>query len=233
MERETFDRFARLIGSAGTRRDAVRLVATAALLGGATTLQGAAAKGHKKRGKVRAQQEQEIPLVCQFRPASGCSQPAEPDRCLGTHFRPGANLTKCNLTDPSGFRSNVFLNSANLTATCWFAMDLFGPPSFRGANLTNACFGEASLVFADFRGANVKGASFCGADLRGANFLGSNLTAKQLSECDTTTVGCDTILPNGKPAVPCTGGQICCGAVCCDPENCDQGSQTCLEPPAP
>ena len=229
MERETFDRLTRLIGAAGTRRAALRLVATAALLGGAASVEDVAAKRRKNRGRVRAQQEQQIPEVCEFLPQNGCSQPAEPNRCLGKNFRPGANLTKCNFFNTSGFLANVRLNAANLTSTCWFDMDLFGPPSFRSANLTNACFFEASLVFADFRGANLQGASFCEADLRGANFQGSNLTDEQLA-C-AADIGCDTILPNGKPAVQCDADQVCCGAVCCDPANCEQ--DTCVDPPAP
>jgi len=216
MEREAFDRFARLIGSAGTRRDAVRLVATAALLGGAATLQGAAAKSHKKRGKVRAQQTSEV-----------CPGPATLRDCSKVKLGPGANLSNCDLIDRDFINFNV--RAANLSGTSFFLSSFGGPqsPNFRGVNASNVCFGQASLDFADFRGANLRGADFCGADVRGANFLGSNITAEQLA-C-VAGIGCDTILPNGKPAVPCTGGQICCGAVCCNPENCEQN--TCVEPP--
>jgi hypothetical protein len=233
MERDTFDRLVRLFGTAGSRRAALRLVASGALLGGIGTLDGSAAKRrrtyrkHRTRGRVQAEQVQPIPDVCLISAGLGCASGPQA-RCMGTNVRPGANLRNCNFVTPSGLSFNVMLPGANLAGTCWFAETLDGPTNFRGANLTKACFFEAELGNAAFRGANVRGASFCEADLRGADFRGSNVTAAQLA---CATVGCDTILPSGKPAVPCTGDQVCCGAVCCDPANCED--ETCLELPAP
>jgi len=238
MEHETFDRFTRLIGAAGTRRDALRLVATGALLGGAATIEGAAAKSRKQRGKVRAEQrvDCENPAVCLTTSNTGCS--FEQGNCANKRIGPGANLTNCNFITESGGVFETNFASANLTGTCWFADTLFNRPNFRGANLTRACFFEAGLDFADFRGANLTGANFCFADLTGADFRGSNLTAEQLASAATVT--CSTILPNGKPAVQCAKELTCCidvctdtdtdpnncgtcGNVCTPPQNCDQG----------
>jgi hypothetical protein len=70
MERKTFNRFVLLIGAAGSRHGALRLVASAAPLGGAVTFQGGSAKSRrKKHGDVRAVQR--FPEVCQFRPEKG------------------------------------------------------------------------------------------------------------------------------------------------------------------
>jgi len=136
---------------------------------------------------------------------TGCGQPD--GNCATKRIGPGANLTNCNFITESGNIVQTNFASANLTGTCWFAETLFNRPTFRGANLTNACFFEAGLDFADFRGANLRGATFCLADLTGADFRGSNLTAAQLAQAGR--FACTTILPNGKPAVPCAKGQTC------------------------
>jgi hypothetical protein len=230
MEHDTFDRIARHLGAAGSRRAALRLVASGTLLGGIGMLEGSAARrrgaNRKRRNRGHLQDEQvgEIPKVCLISAGLGCSRGPEA-RCIGKNFRPGANLSNCNYVNESGLLFDVDLSGANLAGTCWFAETLDGPTNFSAANLSKACFFEAELGNADFRGTNVRGASFCEADLRGADFRGSNVTDAQLA---CATVGCDTILPNGQPAVPCTNGQVCCGAVCCDPANCED--DTCLEP---
>lgn len=108
--------------------------------------------------------------------------------CEGKPLRGGVNLAKCNFNHH----------------------DLDGV-ALNGSNLGKACFGDASLRNVDLRGANVVGACFCGADLTGVDFRGSNVSAAQLS---CATVACNTILPNGKPAVTCPSGQTCCTGAC-------------------
>ena len=147
--------------------------------------------------------------------------------CSNRPFGPGVNLARCDFAAKNAL-FGVNLSGANIAGSSFFLTDLFGPPSFRGANASRVCFGGGiSMAFADFRGANVRGSNFCDADLRGALFQGSNVTAEQLA---CAMVGCDTILPNGQPAVECAADQICCGAVCCDPGSCED--DTCLEEPA-
>jgi hypothetical protein len=221
MERERFDQVARLIGTAGTRRAALRLAATAALLGGAASIDSAAAKSRKKRGKVRSDVASppctggDVPRICQTTSSGGCGKPQ--GNCATKKIGPGTNLTNCNFTTDEDIVETNFA-SANLTGTCWVADELVNQPTFRGANLTNACFFETELEFADFRGANLTGASFCFADLNGADFRGSNLTQEQLARAGRFS--CTTILPNGKPAVQCAKGQTC---------NTDFGDCTCTQ----
>lgn len=213
MERNTFDRFTRLFAGAGTRRDALRLVATGAILGGAATLNTVAAKPRRKRGKLRAEQASLAPC------------PGLGKDCNNKKIGPGVNLSGCGFSPPRDFFQANF-SGANLSGASFFLSSFFNFPSFRGANATNVCFGQADLELSDFRSANVRGTNFCGADLRGADFRGSNVTAEQLA---CAFVGCTTLLPNGKPAVVCDADQICCGGACCTPDQCED--DTCIEPP--
>jgi hypothetical protein len=232
VERDTFDRLARLFGAAGSRRDAVRLVVTGALLGGATTIAEGAAKRRRRKGRrLLAQQVADVPAICLVTGGTGCGQPQ--GNCANKRIGPGANLTNCNFVTESGGIFQTNFAASNLTGTCWLAAELFNQPNFRGANLTNACFFETDLHFANFRSTNVRGASFCDADLTGVDFRGSNVTAAQIA-C-AATVSCSTILPNGKPAVPCAAGETCCIDVCVDLENDDDNCGACFnvcEPPA-
>ncbi len=213
VDREHFDRFVRLIGSAGSRRTALRLLATGALLGGTATLEGSAAKRRRRRGGVRAEQANVVP----------CPGPPSLRDCSTRPIGPGVNLERCDLINRDFLNAN--LAGSNLTGASFFLSEFFGETvSFQGANASRVCFGQASLTFADFRGANVSRSNFCGADLRGADFRGSNVTAAQLA---CAAVGCDTILPNGQPAVPCAAGRVCCGAVCCAQDNCEDDTCRC------
>jgi uncharacterized protein YjbI with pentapeptide repeats len=213
MERETFDWFTRLIGAVGTRRDALRLVAAAALLGSAAIRENAAAKS-RKRGTVRGQAAAQcVSTICH--PGIVC-----PGKTLG----PGKNLSRCEFIGQSF--PNVNLRGANIAQAVFLGSRFFNQPSFRSVNATGTCFASATIDAADFRGANlngtdffdadvrnadfrgadVSGAVFFTADLNGSNFQGSNITAEQLA---CANVGCTTILPNGKPAVACAAGQSC------------------------
>jgi uncharacterized protein YjbI with pentapeptide repeats len=213
MDASTFDRLSRLWGASGSRRAALgTLLATGAILGGTATLEGTAAK-RRRRGGVQAAQATVVP----------CPGPPTLRDCATRPIGPGVNLEKCDLTNRD-FR-NANLRSANLTGASFFLAEFFGEPvSFRGANASQVCFGQAELDFADFRGANVSHSNFCGARLRGADFRGSNVTAEQLA-CALVT--CNTILPNGKPAVTCAAGRVCCGAVCCDAASCEDDTCRC------
>jgi hypothetical protein len=216
MDRDQFDRLSRLVAAAGTRRDALRLL----LAGGAAGVAGHAStsearkrrgRGRQQRGRVRAAQETVCTIVC--------------DDCSGKPIRPGANLAECNLADES-FIDGLNLSSANVSEAC-FARSSLRAARFSGANASGACFIDATLRGASFRGANVHQAVFCGADLTGADFRGSNVTQAQL---DCATVGCNTILPNGKPAEVCPPGARCCAGECAsnnDPENCGACGNRC------
>jgi hypothetical protein len=126
--------------------------------------------------------------------------------CSNKPLHGGVNLTRCNLSERD-------LDGVNL----------------RGANLTRVCFENSSLRHVNFRGANLSGTCFCGADLRGADFRGTKLTTAQLA-C-FAIVDCQTILPNGRPALPCAPGETCCDGVCVDlgddPNNCGACGTAC------
>jgi hypothetical protein len=235
MERDTFDRLVRLFGGERSRRDALRLAATAALLGGVAPFVEADAKRRRRqgRGRVRAEQSvvcEPVPLICSTEGRTGCS--FEQGNCANKRIGPGTNLTNCNFVTAEGDITQTNFAGANLTGTCWLAATLFNLPNFRGANLTNACFFETDLSFSDFRGANVRRANFCFADLTGVDFRGSNFTAEQLASA--AKVACSTILPNGKPAVPCDSGETCCIDICTDldtdPLNCGACGNVCTPP---
>ena len=190
MDRDQFDRLSRLIATAGTRRDALRLFIAGALAGTMAGADAGLARNRKrsqqgKKGKTRAQLQPVCPSTCNV-------------NCNNKPIHAGVNLTRCDLNERD-------LDDVNLS----------------GSNLTKTCFGNSSLHNVKFRGANVSGACFCGAELFGADFRGTKVTAAQLS---CAIVGCNTILPNGKPAVVCGPGQTCCAGVCTDtdddPSNC-------------
>jgi hypothetical protein len=204
MDREQFDRLGRLVAAAGTRRDALRLLASGLVLGVAGSYAGSTfarkKSGKRSPGKARAQ-------VQQPPPPPSCPSTCNQD-CSGKAIQGGANLTRCDL-------SGRDLEGVNLG----------------GANLTQACFGNATLRDASFRGANLSKACLCGADLAGADFRGANVTKQQLA-CATVT--CETTLPNGKSAAPCAKGLTCCGNLCvptkADPGNCGACGNVCRPP---
>jgi hypothetical protein len=180
MDREHFDRLSRLVASAGSRRDAVRLLiagAIAAAVGGAVPA-GAGKRRARERVRQRTRTEQILHCTDQ-----GCVN------CAAKKIGPGVNLTRCDLNR---------------------RLDLAGT-NLGGSNLTKTCLGDTDLRNVRFRGANLSGACLCGANLSGADFRGSNVTPAQLA---CARVGCDTILPNGKPAVACGKGETCCDGTC-------------------
>jgi uncharacterized protein YjbI with pentapeptide repeats len=218
MERESFDRLTRLIGTARTRRDTLRLVATAGLLGGAATLESAAAKHRRKRRAPKAQAK------TQAAGFNACDQLVVD--CSNRRIGPGVDLSHCDFVAHDLFAVN--LRGANVSGSNFAGSTLFNEPNFRGANLSKVCFFNTDLAFSDLRGTNVSDANFIEANVCGVDFRGSNVTAEQLA--DVSCINCGTILPNGKRAVPCDKGQTCCN-VCTDtdtdPSNCGACGNIC------
>jgi hypothetical protein len=215
MDRDRFDQLSRLVAAAGTRRDALRLLAVGAIAGAAGEIPAVEARKRRnaRRGKqVSGEQAEFCTNVCLD--------------CAAKPIRPGANLDRCDFDDES-FVDGLNLSSAHLAKACFARAELRNA-RFDSAAVNRACFADADLTGASFKGANVNGAVFCGANLTGADFRGSNVKAAQLA---CATVGCDTILPNGKPAVACTRGERCCAGVCVDtdgdPQNCGACGNDC------
>lgn len=196
MDDTRFDRLARMIGVARTRRATLRLVLASVLLGVAAHDGVAAKTKRQKRHRVRASQIVPCTNVCR--------------KCAGKPVGPGANLSGCDFKG-ADFTEGVNLSSANVSSACFVDAELPGA-LFNGANASRACFQDANLTNASFRGANLSKATFCGAVLFGTDFRGSNLDLSQPA-C-AAFVGCNTILPNGKPAVPCAANQTCCEGLC-------------------
>lgn len=210
MDRDQFDRLSRIVALGGTRRGALRLLVAGAVAGAAG---GAAAAGRKRRGRDRAQDR------AHAEQAEFCTTLCVD--CSGKAIKRGANLARCDFDDES-FLDGLDLRSATLGGACFARAELRGA-RFNGATAGGACFADADLTGASFRGTTLGNAVFCGADLRGADFRGSTVKAAQLA---CATVGCDTILPNGKPAVTCDPGETCCGGNCvvCGPcQTCGDG----------
>ena len=197
MDRDQFDRISRLVAAAGTRRGALRLLVAGAVAGVGHGSVAARQRRGRTRDRVRAEQAADCPNRCL--------------NCTNKPLVPGGNLTRCDF-DHKEFVDGLNLSAANLSNTC-FAESELRKSIFRGANASGACFAESDLTDANFRGAALAKTVFCGADLTGADFRGSNVTAAQLA---CATVGCNTILPNGKSAAPCASGQACCGGPCVD-----------------
>ena len=212
MDRDQFDRLSRLVAAASTRRDAVRLLVAGAAAGFAAEASIAGAKkrrkGGRKRDRVRGQQAQFCTNLCVD--------------CSSKPIRPGANLSRCDY-DNETFLDGLNLATANVSGACFAGSELRAA-SFNSANVSGACFADADLAGASFRSANVSKTVFCGADLTGADFRGTRVTAAQLA---CATVGCNTILPNGKPAVTCLANETCCAGVCADLKTDDSNCGAC------
>jgi hypothetical protein len=174
------------------------------------------ARQRRSHGRTRDRAGAEQAAVCTNRCIS----------CANKQLVPGGNLSKCDF-DHKEFVDGLNLSAANVSNAC-FAESELRKAIFRGANASGACFAESDLTDANFRGATLAKTVFCGADLTGADFRGSNVTAAQLA---CATVGCNTIVPNGKSAAPCTPGKTCCGGPCVDTDtdrtNCGACGQRC------
>ena len=202
MDREQFDRLSRLVAAAGTRRDALRLLVAGAVAGVAGQ-RSVSARSRHSQGRTRDRGRAEQAALCTNRCIS----------CGNKPLVPGGNLSKCDF-DHKEFVDGLNLSAANVSNACFAGSEL-RQATFRGANAGGTCFAESDLTDANFRGVSLSNAVFCGADLTGADFRGSNVTTSQLA---CATVGCNTILPNGKSAKPCASGTTCCGGPCVDTE---------------
>jgi hypothetical protein len=144
MDHASFDRLARLLGTAGTRRAALATVLGAAVV---RPEAGAMAK-RKGQGKRR-------------RAARVTAQAA--DACFpGTRCTPGKgrNNSGCDFAHATVFR-NKDVRGSNLSHSNFFGADLTGA-DLRGANLSGSCFISADLQGARLGASvNLHGAVFC------------------------------------------------------------------------
>ena len=146
MDRDRFDGFARLFGSARTRRSALGAILGAAVLGIGSDWDAGGArrkKGNGQKGKKG-------------------KKPHRPRACYGSNACPppesGKDLDDC---DYSG--TDVFVEASA------------GGTSFRRSNFAGAVLDGANLQGTKFLNANLSGASLLGVDLRGASLNGACL----------------------------------------------------------
>jgi len=147
MDREQFDRLSRLVATAGSRRDAVRLLVAAALAGAVGGPGPAEAHKGRRRDRARSKTRAEQVFNCTDQ---GCVS------CANKTIGPGVNLTHCDLNRRLDLH-DTNLGGSNLTKACLGDADLRNV-SFRGAQLQGTCFCGSNLSGADFRGTNVTSA---------------------------------------------------------------------------
>jgi hypothetical protein len=201
VDHDSFDRVARLLGAAGTRRGALGALLSAAVLG---TADVAAAKRQRKRGKNRVATQA----------LSGCANPG-----------PGQDLSRCSFLGQD--LRGINLRGANLSRADFTGADLCGA-DLRAANLQRTDFMGANLTRVDLRGtslstANLAGAIFC--QTRRPNGTRDSSTCPPDGEvcCDDAECpagatchrgsclagGCVTVTQICSPDATCCSGAVC------------------------
>jgi hypothetical protein len=148
VEHEAFDRLARALGVAGTRRMALSSLLSAALVGAASV---AEAKSRYRGASKQRSGARRNPTRVRAE-AVKCDPP-----------RPNANLKGCHY-DGRDLRSAV-MHSSTLTDATFTDANLCGAKlqssQMRGADLTNANLTRADLHASGCKGADFTGATFC------------------------------------------------------------------------
>ena len=142
MDNDAFDRFAKTLGVAGSRRSAI-----GALLGVGSLAVGAAAeaKGSRRRKRNGRARTQALPGL------RDCPNPG-----------PAQNLSKCDFSGRDLRGAN--LRGSNLSSASFAGANLCGA-DLRSANLFKVDFTDANLTRVDFRSTNLSTAKFAGAIL--------------------------------------------------------------------
>lgn len=198
MDRGAFDRLAKVLGSAGSRRAAIGMFA-AGIAGSST-----ATLGKKKRRKNRAA------VAAQ----AMCSEPES-----------GSNLNGCDFTGDDF--ANADLHGSAMKATIFRNADLrradLHGSNAKGANFRNADLCGAKLFSSTLTNANFTGANLRGADLHSSGCSGITITGAT-KFCETTL--CNGTIDNSDCADDPLEQGICCfdsdctlGAVCDEDTN--------------
>ncbi len=224
MDHGSFDRLARLLGSAGSRRAAI-----GALLGtGLTGTLGAAEAAKKDRNKKRRAGRKDRGQAQVSAQAADCLNPGPSSNMNGCNYE-GEDFSGQNLSS-SSMVGTIFRN-ADLLGTDLSSSNMRGA-NFRGANLCGADLSSSTLRNTDFRGFAIgqgsgRQTNLAFADLS-SSACGGILTNNRTFICGTTwcdgTVRNDSC-PGGVPSdlccTPCGAGEACvnndCVAVCDEP----------------
>jgi uncharacterized protein YjbI with pentapeptide repeats len=230
MDHDSFDRFARILGAAGTRRTALGALLSAGWIGAHGSVDAGDNRKQRKKRKARGKNKAKpsVPLATQ---AVDCLS-------LGQ----GSNVSGCQYVGED--HSGEDLSDSTMV----------------GTNFTNATLVKTDLSSSNMRNAKFNGADLCGADLRSsglrnADFRNADLTRADLSssacggvQFNTATVFCRTKTctgtirnddcPNANPNEVCCTSADCanptpvCGAnnrcgVCTANAQCPNGACTC------
>jgi hypothetical protein len=190
MDHGSFDRIARLLGAAGSRRAALGTLFGTGLTG--TLGAAAAAKKHRKKGK------------------SQVSAQALPD-CLNPGV--GSNISGCNYQNEDFSGDNI--SSSRMVATNFRNAELV-ETNLSSSNAKDAIFRDANLCGANLRSSTLRGANFQGANLAFANLSSSACAGATFT---ASTFWCGTRDCNGNLRNDdCPGGDT--GGVCCSDAEC-------------
>jgi hypothetical protein len=232
MDGQSFDRLARLMSAAGSRREALSSVLGVVLFGATPP----ALTHGKERGKTGTRRRSRGRNSDRRREKTNGRDRRKRNR-VRTQAAAGGCCSRGNCTPGAG---------KNLDKCCYEEQSLAGR-NFKGANLGGANFTGAILTNANFSNANLDKTCFVDADLTGARVSGASTGA---------AIFCRTTMPDGSrndsgcgrgtnccPTCdgPCPSGQHCCGngecreccsgaqcpsRVCCRGSCCAEG-QTC------
>jgi hypothetical protein len=228
MDRPQFDRLSRLVASAGTRRNVLRLLMASATAGIANRDNAAARKRHHTRdrgpARARAGQALQCTTICLD--------------CSTKKPIPGANLTRCDFDEQD--LAGVNLGGANLTRACFARADLHNA-RFRGANVSGTCFCGADLTGADFRGSKVTSEQLACATVDCTTILPDGTSAApcakgerccdgvcRAGDCGPRTCSGGPPVETGcnanPPSCTCPSGTTCEEGLCCIASGQPEGS---------
>ena len=224
MDHESFDKLARLLGSAGSRRAALGALFGTGLAGTLAAAEAAKKNRNKNRAKNRKTGKKGKTQVS-AQAAPDCSSPG-----------PSSNISGCNYQNDDFSGDN--LSSSRMVGTNFRGATLVGTnlsssnakgAIFRDANLCGADLRSSTLTNADFRNANLTNADLASSGCGGANFTGARF-------CNTRT--CNGTIRNdgcaGSPSNACCENDDCPGAAACCANACCAAGQVCdTRAPAP
>lgn len=201
MDREAFDRIARLLGTTGSRRAAMSALLGIAAVGVAETAD-AKRRGRGKRSRKRASAQ----ALAGYRD------------CPLTSIGPGKNLSRCDFFDRD-LRGKNF-SSTNSSGATFAGANLCGVP-LRSANLGNTSFASANFTRADLRGtnlstANTTGAVFCQTRMPNGSLNNADCPAEPC--CSNAECGANNVCTDA--GCVCPSGSQCCASSDCQPEQC-------------
>jgi hypothetical protein len=206
VDHDSFDRIARLLAGAGSRR-----AAFASLLG--ASLAGAAFRaGARNAGKARKSARKR-----KRRPNHGAAPAAVTGQAADcTSLESGSNLDGCDFSGRT--LSGLDLHGSSMRGTVFAGANLTGA-NLSGSTMTGASFAAAKLCGANLRSSQLRSVDLRGADLTNANLASSGGCASVLT--NAATIFCNTRWCNGTVRNPgcvrsckCLANTDCASGIC-------------------